>query len=66
MICWVASLAAPAKNPTRSTRAAALAAALSMPSGYGYVYWTPGLAPGKADSVSGGSFTGTGTGQEVE
>ena len=29
VICWVASLAAPARNPTRSTRAARLAAVLA-------------------------------------
>jgi hypothetical protein len=29
MICWVASLAAPARNPTRSTRSAWLAALLA-------------------------------------
>jgi hypothetical protein len=52
MICWVASLAALDMNPTRSTRAALLAAALVSLSAWSQLASTAGVAPASASPAA--------------
>ena len=64
MICWVASLAAPARNPTRSTRAARLAAALVSRSAWSQPASTAGTVSASAWPAGGEGHPGPGPGEQ--
>ena len=65
MICWVASLAALDMNPTRSTRAARLAAALVSRSTWSQSASMPGVPAGQRLACRGEGHPGPGPGEQL-